>query len=316
MARLFEDITQTIGNTPLVRIRRLIPPPARVYIKLEFWNPLNSIKDRIGAAMIDDGVARGQITANTTIIEPTSGNTGVALAFVCAARSLRLVIVMPESMSLERRAILRQLGADLVLTPAAEGMRGAVAHAEQLVRDTPGSFMPQQFRNPANIEIHKTTTAEEIWRDSDGQADILVAGVGTGGTLTGVGEAIKPRKPSFQCVAVEPVDSPVISQVRRGEPLKPGPHKIQGIGAGFVPENLHLDVVDDVVLVSNDEAFDWSRRAAREEGILGGISTGANLCAAAKVAAKPEHAGKMIVTIGPSIGERYVSTALFEGARV
>lgn len=315
MSRLFTDITGTVGGSPLVRINRIIRAPADVYIKLEFWNPLNSVKDRIGVAMIEDGIARGRIKPDTVVIEPTSGNTGIALAFVCAAKGLRLTLVMPESMSLERRLVLRQLGADIVLTPPSEGMRGAVTRAEALAAQTPASFMPQQFRNPANIAIHKKTTAEEIWIDTDGRADILVAGVGTGGTLTGVGEAIKSRKASFKCIAVEPSESPVITQARSGRPLQPGPHKIQGIGAGFVPENLHLPVVDDVVQVTSDEAFEWSRRAAREEGILGGISTGANLCAAAKVAEKPENKGRLIVTIGPSCGERYLSTALFEGAR-
>lgn len=315
MGRLLQSVTQAVGNTPLVRINRLIPAPAKVYVKLEFSNPLNSVKDRIGVAMIEDGIARGKIQSSTAIIEPTSGNTGVALAFVCAARGLRLTIVMPETMSVERRAVLRQLGAEIVLTPGPEGMRGAVARAEQLVAETPNSFMPQQFRNPANVRVHEETTAEEIWRDTDGQADILVVGVGTGGTLTGVGNVIKARRPGFQCVAVEPADSPVIAQARRGDPIKPGPHKIQGIGAGFVPEILRLDLVDDVVQVTNDEAFDWSRRAAREEGILGGISTGANLCAAAQIAARPENAGKLIITIAPSIGERYLSTPLFEQSR-
>ena len=311
MSRLFSNITETIGNTPLVRVSRLIPGPAEVYAKLEFFNPLNSVKDRIGVAMIDDGYRTGQIRSGTTVVEPTSGNTGIALAFVCASRGLRLILFMPESMSLERRAVLRQIGAEIVLTPAAEGMRGAVARAEQHVRDTPDCFMPQQFRNPANIEIHRRTTAEEIWRDTGGRADIFVAGVGTGGTLSGVGEVIKSRKPGFRCVAVEPADSPVISQVRAGQPPKPGPHKIQGIGAGFIPENLRMDLVDDVVTVSNDDAIAWARRAAKEEGIRAGISSGAALCAAARVASRPESAGKLIVAVLASFGERYLSTALF-----
>jgi cysteine synthase A len=312
VGRLFKDMTEAIGNTPLVRINRIIQSHATVYAKLEFFNPALSVKDRIGVSMIDDGQKRGAIGPDTVILEPTSGNTGIALAFVCAARKLRLTLVMPESMSIERRAVLRHLGSDLVLTPAAEGMRGAVKRAEDLLAQTPNGWMPQQFRNPANIEIHKRTTAEEIWRDTDGRADILVAGVGTGGTITGVGEVIKPRKPSFRCIAVEPADSPVITQARAGEPLKPGPHKIQGIGAGFIPENLHLDVVDDVVRVSNEDAIAWARRAAREEGILCGISSGAALWAAAEVARRPESAGKMIIVVLPSAGERYLSTALFE----
>ncbi|MFO0837147.1 MAG: cysteine synthase A [Phycisphaerae bacterium] len=312
MPRLFADATQTIGLSPLVRINRMIAERATVYAKLEFFNPALSVKDRIGTAMIEDGLAKGRIRSDTLVIEPTSGNTGIALAFVCAAKGIRLTLVMPESMSLERRAVLRHLGAELVLTPAAEGMRGAIRRAEELVAATPGSFMPQQFTNPANIAVHKRTTAEEIWRDTEGKADILVAGVGTGGTITGVGEVIKSRKPSFRCVAVEPADSPVITQIRAGQPLKPGPHKIQGIGAGFIPENLHLDVVDDVICVSNDDAMAWSRRAAREEGILCGISSGAALFAADQIASRPENAGKLVVAILASAGERYLSTALFQ----
>ncbi|MBP7746122.1 MAG: cysteine synthase A [Phycisphaerae bacterium] len=312
MGRLFDDATRTIGNTPLVRINRIIQAKATVYAKLEFFNPLKSVKDRIGVSMVEDGVQRGKIRPDTTLIEPTSGNTGIALAFVCAARGLKLILTMPESMSQERRAVLRHLGAELVLTPAAEGMKGAIRKAEELVAATPGAFMPQQFRNPANIAIHKQTTAEEIWKDTDGQADILVAGVGTGGTITGVGEVIKQRKPTFQCIAVEPTHSPVITQARAGQPLQPGSHKIQGIGAGFIPENLHLDVIDDVVQVSNDEAFAWARRAAREEGILCGISSGAALCAADQVARRNENQGKLIVVILASAGERYLSTPLFE----
>lgn len=312
MIRRFESLTDAIGATPLVRLHRLAPAAARVYAKLEFFNPCLSVKDRIGAAMIDDGAARGRIKPETRIIEPTSGNTGIALAFVCAARRLALTLVMPESMSLERRAILKHLGAELVLTPAAEGMRGAIRRAEELVAQTPGSFMPQQFSNPANVEIHRRTTAEEIWRDSEGQCDILVAGVGTGGTITGVGEVIKSRRPGFRCIAVEPADSPVITQARAGQPLQPGPHRIQGIGAGFIPENLKLDIVDDVVRVSNDEALAWARRAAREEGILCGISSGAALCAAHQVAQRPENSGKFVVVALASAGERYLSTALFQ----
>jgi len=314
MARLFDDITKTIGNTPLVRINRIIRTSATVYAKLEDFNPLKSVKDRIGVAMIEDGLRTGRIRPDTTIIEPTSGNTGIALAMVCAAKGLRLILTMPESMSLERRAVLRQLGAEVVLTEAAKGMKGAVAKAEELAAATPNSFMPQQFKNPANPEIHRRTTAEEIWNDTDGRADILVAGIGTGGTITGVGEVIKKRKPSFRCVAVEPVHSPVITQKRAGQELQPGPHKIQGIGAGFIPDILNLDVIDEVVQVSNDDAFAWARRAAREEGILCGISSGAALCAANQVASRPENAGKMIIVILPSAGERYLSTPLFEQA--
>jgi len=312
MGRLFDDATRTIGNTPLVRINRIIQAKATVYAKLEFFNPLKSVKDRIGVSMVEDGVQRGKIRPDTTLIEPTSGNTGIALAFVCAARGLKLILTMPESMSQERRAVLRHLGAELVLTPAAEGMKGAIRKAEERVAATPGAFMPKQFSNPANIAIHKQTTAEEIWNDTDGQADILVAGVGTGGTITGVGEVSKQRKPTFQCIAVEPTHSPVITQARAGQPLQPGSHKIQGIGAGFIPENLHLDVIDDVVQVSNDEAFAWARRAAREEGILCGISSGAALCAADQVARRNENQGKLIVVILASAGERDLSTPLFE----
>lgn len=312
MGRPFDDITKTIGNTPMVRINRIIESQATVYAKLEFYNPLKSVKDRIGVAMIEDGIQRSKIRPDTTIIEPTSGNTGIALAFVCAARQLKLVLTMPDSMSLERRAVLRHLGAELVLTPAAEGMKGAIAKAVSLVEATPNSFMPQQFTNPANPAIHRMTTAEEIWRDTEGQADIFVSGVGTGGTITGVGEVIKSRKPAFKCVAVEPTHSPVITQLRAGQPLQPGPHKIQGIGAGFIPENLHLDIVDEVVQVSNDESFAWARRAAKEEGILCGISSGAALCAADQVARRPESKGKVIVTILASAAERYLSTALFQ----
>ncbi len=312
MSQLFDDVTQTIGRTPLVRINHIIQGVATVYAKLEFFNPLKSVKDRIGVAMIEDGIQRGQIAPDTTIIEPTSGNTGIALAFVCAAKRLKLVLTMPESMSLERRAVLRQLGATLVLTPAGEGMKGAVAKAEQLVAATPNAFMPQQFKNPANVEIHRRTTAEEIWSDTNGRADILVAGVGTGGTITGVGEVIKPRKASFKCIAVEPTHSPVITQKLANQPLQPGPHKIQGIGAGFIPDILNLQMVDEVLQVSNEESFAWARRAALEEGILGGISSGAALCAADRVARRPENQGKIIVTVLASAGERYLSTALFE----
>ena len=314
MGRLYNDITETVGNTPLVRINRIIRSAATVYAKLEFFNPLASVKDRIGVSMIEEALAEGKITAETQIIEPTSGNTGIALAFVCAAKGLRLTLTMPESMSVERRAVLRALGAEVVLTPAAEGMKGALKRAEELVAVTPNAFMPQQFKNPANPEIHRKTTAEEIWKDTDGKVDTLVAGVGTGGSITGVGELIKQRKPEFRCVAVEPVHSPVITQTRAGRPPQPGPHKIQGIGAGFIPEVLNLDVIDEVVTVGNEAAFAWARRAATEEGILCGISSGAALCAADQVARRPDSEGKLIVVVLPSFGERYLSTPLFEQA--
>lgn len=310
MTNLFSSITKTIGGTPLVKISRIIDAPATVYAKLEFLNPLSSVKDRIGLAMIEAGERDGKIGPDTTIIEPTSGNTGIALAFVCAARGYNLTLTMPDSMSVERRAILRAHGAKLVLTPAADGMKGALAAAAKLADETDNSFMPQQFENPANPEVHRQTTAEEIWKDSDGGADILVSGVGTGGTITGVGEAIKSRKPSFLCYAVEPESSPVIAQARDGQPIQPGKHMIQGIGAGFIPGVLNLDVVDGVVHVTNEDSFAWARRAALEEGIFCGISSGAALCAADKVARMPEHKGKNIVVVLPSAGERYLSTPL------
>jgi len=312
MGRLFDDITKTIGNTPLVKINHIIDAPAVVYAKLEFFNPLSSVKDRIGVSMIEAGEQAGQIDKDSVLIEPTSGNTGIALAFVCAAKGYRLILTMPDSMSVERRNLLRALGAELVLTPAKEGMKGAITKAEELVESTPHAVMPQQFKNAANPEIHRRTTAEEIWNDTDGQVDILVAGVGTGGTITGIGEVIKQRKPSIQCVAVEPVDSPVITQKREGVELVPGPHKIQGIGAGFIPDVLNLDIIDDVVRVANEESFIWARRAAKEEGILCGISSGAALCAANELAHRPGNEGKMIVTILASAGERYLSTPLFQ----
>lgn len=288
---------------------------ATVALKCEFFNPLGSVKDRIGMAMIDAGERAGRIKRDTVIVEPTSGNTGIALAFVCAARGYKLILTMPESMSLERRILLRMLGSELVLTPAAEGMKGAVARAEQIVAETPNSFLPQQFSNPANPEVHRRTTAEELWKDTDGNIDILVAAVGTGGTITGCAEVIKARRPGFKAIAVEPSDSPVITQRRAGQPLKPGPHKIQGTGAGFIPDNLRLDIVDDVVTVTNEEAFEMARRLSREEGILAGISTGANVHAAIEVAKRPENRGKLIATIGCSTGERYLSTALADAAR-
>ena len=311
--RIFNDITETIGGTPLVRINRVIPPgQAVVLAKCEFFNPLSSVKDRIGVAMIEEAEAQVQINRDTVIVEPTSGNTGIALAFVCAAKGYKLILTMPESMSLERRKLLKAMGAQLVLTPAADGMRGAINKAEEIAQGEPRSFMPQQFANPANPDVHRRTTAEEIWQDTNGQVDMLVAGVGTGGTLTGVAEVIKPRKPAFRAIAVEPVASPVIAQTLAGQPLQPGRHRIQGIGAGFVPENLHTDVVDEVVQVTDDESFEWARRLAREEGIFGGISSGSAVAAAARVAARAENKGKMIVTVLPSFGERYLSTPLFD----
>jgi cysteine synthase A len=310
--RIYDDITQTIGNTPLIRLRRVTEGcQATVVAKLENFNPLWSVKDRIGVAMIDAAEADGKIDKDTLIVEPTSGNTGIGLAFTCAARGSRLMVTMPESMSLERRRLIKAFGAEIVLTPASEGMPGAVRKAEEIVRNTPNAFMPQQFKNPANPAIHRATTAEEIWRDTDGQIDILVAGVGTGGTITGCGEVLKGRKPEVRVVAVEPVNSPVISQLRRHEPLRPGPHKIQGIGAGFIPDNLNPAVIDDVITVRDDEAFEMSRRLAREEGMLCGISCGAATVAALQVARRPENAGKLIVVILPDLGERYLSTPLF-----
>lgn len=306
MTRILDDVTQAIGGTPLVRVRKLFADSkATILAKLESHNPLSSVKDRIGRAMIDAAERDGKIGPGANIIEPTSGNTGIALAFVCAARGYRLTLTMPESMSPERRRIVRALGANLVLTPAAGGMTGAIEAAEKLAAKQPGSWVPQQFENPANPEIHRKTTAEEIWRDTDGAVDILVSGVGTGGTITGVGEVIKRRKPDFKCVAVEPADSPVLSGGNRG------PHKIQGIGAGFVPKILNRDIIDEVVTVTNEDAFAWARRSAKEEGLFVGISSGAALKAAAVVAARKENAGKTIVVIIPSIGERYLQTELF-----
>jgi len=311
MGQMFKDVIGAIGRTPLVKINRIISAPATVCAKMEFSNPLSSVKDRIGASMIEAGEHDGRITPNTTIIEPTSGNTGIALAFICAAKGYKLILTMPESMSIERRVILKALGASLVLTPAADGMKGAIAAAEKLVKETPNSFMPQQFENPANPEIHRKTTAQEIWADTDGKADILVSGIGTGGTITGVGEVMKSKKPSFKCYAIEPENSPVITQKRQGKPLLPGKHMVQGIGAGFIPKILNLEVIDDVMLVTNEDAFAWARRAAKEEGIFCGISSGAALCVADRVAHMPENKGKLIVAILPSGGDRYISTPLF-----
>ena len=313
---LHNNILGTIGRTPLVKLSRISAGlPATIAVKCEFFNPLGSVKDRIGAAMIEAGEKEGKITTQTTIIEPTSGNTGIALAFVAAAKGYKLVLTMPESMSLERRTLLALLGAKLELTPAAEGLKGAIARAEALAKEIPGSFIPQQFKNPANPAIHKKTTAEEIWSDTDGLIDIFISAVGTGGTITGVSEVIKSRKKTFRAIAVEPKDSPVITQTRAGQPVKPGPHKIQGTGAGFVPDNLHLDIVDEVITVSNDDAFAMARRICKEEGMLVGISTGANVHVALEVAKRPENKGKLIVTIGCSTGERYLTTALADEAR-
>jgi cysteine synthase A len=310
MGQIFDDITKTIGRTPLVRLNRLTEGvDAQIVVKCEFFNPLSSVKDRIGVAMIEAGERDGKITKDSVIIEPTSGNTGIALAFVCAAKRYRLILTMPDTMSVERRVLLRMLGAELVLTPGAEGMPGAIRKAEQLLKDNKNSFMPQQFNNPANPEIHRRTTALEIWDDTNGRVDAIVAGVGTGGTITGIGEVIKKRKPGFKCIAVEPADSPVISGG------KPGPHRIQGIGAGFIPQNLNTSIVDDVIKVTNDDAFAMARRLAKEEGILCGISSGANVWAAIEYAKRPENKGKLIVTIAPSTGERYLSTPLAAEAR-
>src|SRR5512138_914372 len=312
MSRIYDNIVQTVGRTPLVKLNKVTDgAPATILLKCEFFNPLASVKDRIGMAMIEDAEKRGILKKDTVIIEPTSGNTGIALAFVAAAKGYQLILTMPETMSLERRTLLAMLGARLVLTPGTEGMKGAIAKAEQLARETPNSWIPQQFENPSNPEIHRRTTAEEIWNDTDGKVDILISAVGTGGTITGCYESIKPRKPSFQAIAVEPKDSPVISQCLAGQPLKPGPHKIQGTGAGFIPKNLHLKdasgkpQIVECVQVSNDDAFAMARRLAKEEGLLVGISTGANVIAALEVAKRPENKGKMIVTIACSTGERY-----------
>jgi len=311
--RIYGNVIETTFNTPLVKLNRVIPPGGgEVLAKCEFFNPMASVKDRIGRAMIEAAERDGILNKNTHIIEPTSGNTGIALAFVCAAKGYKLTLTMPESMSLERRALLRALGADLVLTPRAEGMKGAIAKAGELVATTANAWMPQQFENPANPAVHEATTGPEIWEDTGGKADILISGVGTGGTITGVGRFIKPKKPGFQCIAVEPTDSPVIKQTREGQPIKPGPHMIQGLGAGFIPKNLDLSMVDGVELVTNDEAMAMARRLAKEEGLFGGISSGAAVVAAAAVAAKPQNKGKLIVVILPSFGERYLSTPMFQ----
>ncbi len=322
MGRIYNNIVETVGRTPLVRLNKVTAGlDATILLKCEFFNPLGSVKDRIGMAMIEDAERRGVLKPNTVIVEPTSGNTGIALAFVAAAKGYKLILTMPETMSLERRTLLAMLGAKLVLTPGTEGMKGAIARAEQIAKETPNSWIPQQFDNPANPAIHRHTTAEEIWSDTDGKVDILVSAVGTGGTITGCVETIKARKPSFEAIAVEPKDSPVISQCLAGQPLKPGPHKIQGTGAGFIPKNLHLKdskgnpQICECIQITNDDSFAMARRLAKEEGLLVGISTGANVAAAIEVAKRPANKGKMIVTIACSTGERYLSTPLAAEAK-
>ncbi len=307
MSLIYKDIAETIGGTPLVRLNRIAEGiNATLLAKLELKNPLGSVKDRIGLAMIKAAEERGLIKSDTLIVEPTSGNTGIALAFVCATRKYSLTLTMPETMSMERRKLLKHLGANIILTPGYEGMRGAINRAGEIVSKSPNAYMPDQFSNPANPEIHRRTTAEEIWRDTDGGVDILVSGVGTGGTITGVAEAIKERKPSFKAVAVEPADSPVLSGGN------PGPHKIQGIGAGFIPKILNTGIIDEIVTVTNEQAFETARTVARSEGILCGISSGAAVSAAREIAGRPENEGKQIVVILPSTGERYLSTELFK----
>ncbi|MBS0210757.1 MAG: cysteine synthase A [Planctomycetes bacterium] len=311
-AGIRDDITQCIGNTPLVKLNRIAQGcQATIAAKIENLNPLWSVKDRIARAMIDAAERDGKIKSDTVIIEPTSGNTGIGLAYVCAARGYKLAVTMPESMSLERRRLLKALGAELILTPAAEGMPGAMRKADELVAQNKNYFMPQQFNNPANPEVHRKTTAEEIWRDTAGQVDFFVSGVGTGGTITGVGEVLKRRKPGVKCVAVEPANSPVITQKKAGEPLKPGRHTIQGLGAGFIPGVLNVDIIDEVIQVTDDDAMETARQLAKLEGLMCGISCGAAAWAALQIARKPENSGKLIVVVLPDIGERYLSTKLF-----
>ena len=310
--QIYNNITECIGHTPLVRLCQLVEgAEATVVCKLENMNPLWSVKDRIGVFMIEVAEREGKINKDTVVVEPTSGNTGIGLAFTCAVKRYRLIITMPETFSVERRRLLRAFGAELVLTPGDKGMKGAVAKAEEIVASIANSFMPQQFKNPANAEIHRRTTAEEIWNDTEGKADILVSGVGTGGTITGVGEVLKKRKPSFQCIAVEPKYSPVITQKRQGQQLKPGKSTIQGIGAGFIPDVLNMEVIDEVIQVEDEDAFAMTRRLAREEGILAGISSGAAAHVAVQVAQRSANAGKLIVVVLPDLGERYLSTPLF-----
>jgi cysteine synthase len=312
-AKIKDNITQCIGNTPLVKLRKITDGcVASIVVKMENMNPLWSVKDRIAKAMIDAAERDGKIKANTVIIEPTSGNTGIGLAYVCAARGYKLAVTMPESMTIERRRLLRALGADVILTPAADGMKGAIVRAEQLLAEKPDTyFMPQQFKNPANPEVHRQTTAEEIWRDTEGKIDILISGVGTGGTITGVSEVIKSRKPSFKAIAVEPTNSPVISQMRAGKPLQPGRHTIQGIGAGFIPDILNVNVIDEVIQVKDEDAAATARVMSTLEGIFCGISSGAAAWAGLQVARRPENTGKLIVVVLPDLGERYLSTQLY-----